>query len=415
MNVTRIAVVAMVAVMGLLTVQATAGWTEHKLTAFDAAGSDYFGYSASINGDYAIVGAYGDDDGAYGAGSAYIYKRNVTTGDWLGAGKLTASTPIYNGYFGCSVSINGDYAIVGSYRDDYYTGSAYIFKRDGASWTQQAKLTASDGAFYDYFGASVSISGDYALIGAYSDNDDTGAAYIFKRNGTSWTEQKLTASDATTWSHFGYSVSIDGDYAVIGAKNDGGADGAAYVFKCDGTSWSEQIKLRASDKSSGDNFGYSVSIDGSYVVVGATGNDDTDSDSGSAYVFKRDGTSWTEQDKLTASDAARWDAFGHSVSISGDCAVIGSDNSESVYTFTRDGEDWTQQSILTASDAAASDEFGCSVSIDDGSVLVGAWGNDDDGGSSGSAYVLVPEPASASLLLLGAVAIFRRRRNIKHQ
>ena len=161
-----------------------------------------------------------------------------------------------------------------------------------SSWSQQQKLTASDADNYDSFGMSVSISGDYAVVGAYADDDaggQSGSAYIFVRNGTAWTEQqKLTASDAASSDQFGRSVSISGDYAVVGAHQNAGAgsrSGSAYIFVRNGTTWTEQEKLTASDAASGDYFGSSVSISGDYAVVGAYADNDAGSQSGSCLLY----------------------------------------------------------------------------------------------------------------------------------
>jgi hypothetical protein len=370
---------------------AQANWLERqKLLASDGNATDVFGYSVSISGDYAIVGAYGDD--GY-KGSAYIFRWDGT--NWSQQAKLTASDGAAWDLFGCSVSISGDYAIVGAYGDNGYKGSAYIFKRDGTSWSQQAKLLASDGAANDYFGVSVSISGDYAIVGAYYD-DGKGSAYIFKRDGASWSQQaKKTASDGVASDYFGYSVSISGDYAIVGAYGDednGNLSGSAYIFKRDGTSWSQQAKMTASDGAAGDNFGYSVSISGDYAIVGAYLDDDKGADSGSAYIFKRDGTSWSQQAKLLAADGNASDNFGWSVSISGDLAIVGahqyySGGTGKAYIFRRDGTNWSEQQKLTASDGAAEDDFGFSVSISSDYAIVGAAADDDNGNNSGSAYV----------------------------
>ena len=208
---------------------------------------------------------------------------------------------------------------------------------------------------------------------------------------------KLLASDAASFDLFGWSVAIDGDTAVIGARNDDdavGNSGSAYVFTRTGATWSPQAKLTASDAAVGDLFGWSVAIDGNTAVIGARNDDDGGSDSGSAYVFTRTGATWSQQAKLTASDAASIDFFGYSVAIDGDTAVIGAyadddggSNSGSAYVFTRTGETWSQQAKLTASDAASSDFFGYSVAIDGDTAVIGAPGNDDAGGNSGSAYV----------------------------
>ena len=193
------------------------------------------------------------------------------------------------------MSISGDTALVGAFGDDdagYETGSAYIFVRTGNSWSQQAKLTANDAAAHDYFGVSVSISSDTAVIGADGDDDagdSSGSAYIFVRTGNSWSQQaKLTASDAAAGDSFGESVSISGDTALVGAlyDDDGGdGSGSTYVFVRTGNSWSQQAKLTASDGAAHDLFGFSVSISGDTALVGALYDDDGGDDRGSAYVF----------------------------------------------------------------------------------------------------------------------------------
>ena len=373
-----------------------------KLLPLDGAYEDYFGRSVSIDGEYAVVGAHYDDDNGYQSGSAYIFKRGGTA--WLQQAKLTASDAYENDYFGWSVSIDGDYAIVGARYDDDNgsdSGSAYIFKRDGEAWSQQAKLTASDGYSNDNFGISVSIDGEYAVIGAHFDDDNgsaSGSAYIFKRDGTTWSQQaKLKASDGYSSDWLGYNVSVDGEYAVVGAHGDddnGSSSGSAYIFKRDGTTWSQQAKLLASDGAYRDYFGAGVSIDGEYAIAGAWGDADNGSNSGSAYIFKRDGTAWSQQAKLKASDGAYDDLFGDSVSINGEYAIVGAWrdddnglNSGSAYIFERDGTAWSQQAKLLASDGYSGDLFGFSVSIDGEYAIVGAWGDDDNGANSGSAYI----------------------------
>jgi hypothetical protein len=380
---------------------------QDKCLAADGAVGDSFGNSVSISADYAIVGAWYDDDNGSNSGSAYVFApndANCSDSDWNEAAKLLASDGAADDYFGVSVSVRGHYAVVGASGDDDNgngSGSAYIFNRSGTSWVEQAKLLASDGAGDDYFGHSVSISGDYAVVGAYRDDDNgshSGSAYVFKRDGTNWSQQaKLTASDGAADDWFGYSVSISGDYTIVGAYADddsGSASGSAYIFKRDGTSWSEQAKLSAADGAASDFFGRSVSISGDYAIVGAYGDDDNGDSSGSAYIFKRDGTSWSEQAKLTAADAGASDWFGQSVSVSGDYAVVGAygddDNgviSGSAYIFERNGTSWSEQVKWLAADGAADDRFGWSVSISGDYAVVGAYGDDDNGPSSGSAYV----------------------------
>ena len=382
---------------------------ESKLTASDGAEFDEFG-RVSISGDYAVIGAYGDDDNGNRSGSAYIFERDGA-GNWSETQKLTASDGAGFDQFGSSVSISGDYAVIGaSYDSDdgFNSGSAYIFERNGAGvWSETQKLTASDAAEFDYFGV-VSISGDYAVIGAYNDDDNgsnSGSAYIFERDGAGvWSEvQKLTASDGAAEDYFGV-VSISGDYAVIGAYNDDEGDaelidsGSAYIFERNEKGfWSEVQKLTPSDGAEFDYFGLSVSISGDYAVIGAYNDDDNGVASGSAYVFERDGAgNWSETQKLTASDGAAGDQFGSTVSIFGNTLAITAaydddDNgvhSGSAYVFDRDGSGvWSETQKLTASDGAAEDYLGSSVSIFGNTLVVGAVGDDDNGLLSGSAYM----------------------------
>lgn len=339
-----------------------------------------FGSSVSTSGDYAIVGA--PMGGVTGA--AYIFLRQDTT--WVRKQRLFPGDEEEACRFGDSVSISGDYALVGAHYDSNNTGAAYIFTRQGSTWIEQQKLTASDGSEYDRFGSSVSISGDYALIGAYRYDDNGerfGSAYIFIRDGTTWTEQqKLTASDGMKGDNFGCSVSISGDYALVAssyADDNGDLSGSAYIFTRDGTTWTEQ-KLTASDVTAYDNFGKSVCIYGDYAIIGAPGDD---GGSGSAYIFVREEDIWNEQAKLAAGDGNDGDWFGLSVNIFGDHAIVGCGyDTPAAYIFARDGTTWTEQQKLIASEPG--DFFGFSASISGDYAIVGAPFD-----SSGSAYVFV--------------------------
>jgi len=376
--------------------------SETKVKSSDVAAGDKLGESVSVRGDTAVVGAPQDDDNGTDAGAAYVFVR--TGASWSEQQKLTASDGAADDRFGYSVSVSGDTAVVGAHCDDdngVDSGSAYVFARSGMSWSEQTKLTASDAAADDHFGRCVSVSGNTALVGMPYDDDngtDSGSAYVFVRLGASWSEQtKLTASDGAANDWFGLSVSLSGDTALVGAHcdDDNGADsGSAYVFVRSGASWSEEPKLTASDGAAGDYFGYSVSVSGDTAVMGAYGDEDSGADSGSAYVFIRSAGVWTQQQKLTASDGAASDWFGCSASVSGDTALVGAhyddDNgadSGSAYVFVRSGVVWTEEQKLTASDGAANDWFGISVSVSGDTALVGA--NQDDGAATsdeGAAY-----------------------------
>ena len=354
---------------------------------------DDWGLSVSISGDCAVIGTSLEDNiGGDDAGSVYVFRQSGTS--WKKEAKLLASDGSDGDYFGISVSVDGNYVVIGASEDDdfgYYSGSAYVFKCSGTSWTEEIKLIGSDVSQHDYFGRSVSLSGEYIIIGAYYDDDNgenSGSAYVFKRNGTFWYEQaKLLPLDGNESNFFGCSVSIDGDYAVIGA--DGYDSSSAYIFKRDGTTWTQQTKLIASG---GGNFGCSVSIDGDYAIVGAM----SAANSGAAYIFKRDGTSWVEEAKLLASDGGIYDRFGRSVSIDGEYAIIGAseddnengDRAGSAYVFKRNGTIWYEQAKLLASDGDVMDYFGYCVSLNGDYAVIGAA--KDDGIIAldvGSAYI----------------------------
>jgi virulence-associated protein VapD/uncharacterized membrane protein len=382
----------------------------NQLIASDGSEGDLFGSSVCISGDYAIIGASQDRIGSNSnQGSAYIFVRNGN--NWIQQAKLTASDGAADDLFGRSVSISGDYAIVGALGDDIGAnnsqGSAYLFVRSGNNWTQQVKLTASDGAAGDNFGVSVSISGNYAIIGAMYDNiganNQQGSAYIFVRNGSNWTTQaKLTDLDGLANDFFGCSVHISGDDVIIGARlaDMGGIAnrGAAYIYARNGILWIRQAKLIAADGTSNDNFGVSVSINGNYAIIGADQDYDVASNfyRGSAYIFVRSGSTWAQQAKLTPKDGNSEDQFGIAVSISGDYAIVGARLAEtnsyeyqgSSYIFVRNGTSWLQQAKLTASDAEANDQFGASVSISGDHVIVGAiFDRVGTAGFQGSAYI----------------------------
>ncbi len=254
---------------------------------------------------------------------------------WLEQAKLTASDGAEYDFFGMSVSLSGDTALVGADSStvggQVHQGSAYVFVRNGPTWTEQAKLVASDGAISDFFGCSVALDVDTALVGAcrdYAGPNANGSVYVFVRSGTTWTQQqRLVRSDGGWDEAFGYSLSLSGDTALVGAYLDdigNGKQGSAYVFVRNGTTWTEQAKLIASDGTAGDEFGQSVSIAGDTVLVGSPFSDiGSNTNEGAAYVFMRSGTTWTEQEKLVPSDGAAFDLFGQSVALAGDMALVG--------------------------------------------------------------------------------------------
>ena len=380
-----------------------------KLLASDGIINDQFGYSVSISsdGNTAIVGLpYGNNGKGTKTGSVYIYTR--TNGTWTEQAKILANNGCANDWFGWSVAISsdGNTAIVGvpygNNEKGTNVGSAYIYTRNNGTWSEQAKLLASDGATNDHFGWSVSISsdGNTAIVGASSDDNErgtgAGSAYIFTRSGDTWSEQdKLLASDGAVYDLFGISVSIgsDGNTAIVGAHADDGRRGSAYIFTRSGDTWTEQTKLLASDGVDNDYFGLSVSIssDGNTVIVGAYRDGERGVDVGGAYIYTRTNGAWSEQATLLASDGAALDWFGRSVSMSsdGNTVIVGAHFGGikgGAYVYTRNGDNWNEHSKLLASDGDDHDWFGVSVAIsgDGNTIIVGANGDDSE---KGSAYI----------------------------
>ncbi len=331
----------------------------------DGSAEDHFGASVSISEAYAIVGAHGDDDRGHESGSIYIFYRDEGGADnWGLVTKLTALDGATDDRFGYSVSLSGDHAIVGAFENcerGYMSGAAYIFYRNQGGtdqWGEAKKLMAADGSKMDHFGFSVAISGYYAIVGSYGDEDNgplSGSAYIFYKDlyeTDGWGESaKLTASDGESYSFFGTSVDISDELAIVGAYKHNDElkhSGAAYVFHRDQNgsgNWGQQAKLKANDPSSYDYFGWSTSISEDYAIVGAYNDDDLGINSGSVYTFRKDPDSedgWNLAGKLTASDGTDKCNFGKTVSLSGNYCFVGSSgtsagtNSGSVYIFGPD-------------------------------------------------------------------------------
>ncbi len=290
--------------------------------------NSYFGQTVSVDGDRAVVGAPINTSSQNPRGAVYVYDFDGT--DWNISETLLSPNTIDENHFGQSVSLIGNRILIGDFIDNGNTGAAYVYDFDGTNWTLSQKLTASVASTTRNFGYSVSLSGSRALIGAYLSNSNVGSAFVFDFDGTNWFEtEELTASDAATSDFFGFSVSLSGDRALIGASrnDDSGTDsGSAYIFDFDGSNWAETSKLLANDAASRDYFGYSVSLLDNRAVIGAFGDDVTGltSSSGSAYVYDFDGTSWGQTTKLTASDETSGDSFGTSVVLSSNRILIGS-------------------------------------------------------------------------------------------
>jgi hypothetical protein len=331
---------------------------------------------------------------------------------WLFEQKFTADNGGPNTYFGTSEAIEGDIAVIGADSAtvgvNTYQGAAYVFQRQGNSWVQLQELTASDGAAGDQFGYRVAIAGDTIVVGAFTatvnSNYNSGAAYVFTRSGDTWTEnQKLAAADGGYFDDFGSAVTLDptGTTAYIGAQGAtlgaNYAQGAVYVFQQSGGTWSQIQKLTIADGEAADDFGNRIALDGSTMLIGA--NDATvngDPSVGEAFVFTYTGGSWVQTQKLTSNDAQAYDYFGISVVLQGDTALIGANNATvngngyqgAVYVFTRADGLWTQSDKLVATDGGQGDYFGVTMSLDGDTVLIGADGATVGGNADqGAVYV----------------------------
>ncbi|MEM7737437.1 MAG: FG-GAP repeat protein [Deinococcota bacterium] len=305
---------------------------------------DEFGKAVDIDGDYLVVGAQFDDTVDNDRGAVYVFARtNDVERPWQQVVKLTASDSAFRDFFGRTVAISGNHIVVGAPEDDdmgNQSGSAYVFELNttNSTWQQVAKLTAADGDANDNFGTSVAIDADTVVVGAdehnHNDINNNGAAYVFERDpGTgSWSQTaKLTASDGDAQDEFGTSLTINGNRLLVGAPFDDDPDnagGSVYVFdRTDGTiSWTQTAKLTATDASLGNQFGYAVAFTGNTALIGAPEEDTNGNASGAVYVLQQDVSSgvWSQVDKIIANDSAAFDTFGYAVAVSEGVALIGS-------------------------------------------------------------------------------------------
>jgi hypothetical protein len=325
---------------------------------------------------------------------------------WTQQQELTPSGGVSGEQFGFSVAVSGDTAVIGAFEKNVGSnrsqGAAYVFVRSGGVWTEQQKLTASDGELLDEFGLSVAVSGNTAIIGsnALVDNGRPGAAYVFVQDNGVWTQQqKLLPSDSATGDAFGRSVAISGDTALIGAPDQEigshKSQGAAYVFVRSVGVWTQQQKITENGAAL-DYFGISVSVDGNTALIGAYGKSNLEVYQGAAYIFVRSGSVWTRQQELTASDGAHDDYFGSSVSLSGNTAFVGAFNKTigsnpqqgAAYVFVGGYGVWTEEQEFTATNGRALDQFGNSVSVSGGIAVIGACQRNLQT-HSGAAYVFV--------------------------
>jgi hypothetical protein len=382
-----------------------------RLAPDDGKSNDRFGSSVTVSDDgrTALVGApYADEQ----TGAVYVFEKGAD--GWQESTRLTGSLSDTEDLFGHSVALAGDgtIALVGAMWDDdpygHRAGAAYVFEKVNGSWQEQTNLAADDGISRDEFGTSVALSDDgtIALIGANSDGNKVGAAYVYQQTEGTWTQQqKLTARDSDELDKFGTSVSLsdDGETGLISATGDESLAGSVYIFEDVGGNWSQQQKFAPEDVVEDDMFGYSTALsdDGTTALVGARQVEKENGDEvGAAYVFKKTNDEWQQRGSFTSEDGDSYDYFGSAVSLTADGteAAIGAYRDEdpqgyyagSAYSFTQGAEGWNQAAKLTPTRGNQEDRFGYStaMSADGATVLIGAHRDENDNGTNaGSVYV----------------------------
>lgn len=359
------------------------------VNASDGESGDYFGESVAISADFAAIGASGVFLDVQ-SGSVYLFER-IDESSWTEHTRIDPDDDVGRSLFGASVDLVGNLLLVGAWRDGEHNskaGSAYIYRYDGGTWREEAKLEASDAEGGNSFGYSVALAPSGLLIGAIGKgrtDRKTGAVYYFVQVNNAWRELSIvTASDANDYDRFGSAVSVDGPLMAVGAWNAGnsGPDaydgrGAVYIFDLDhgGLWWNETDKLTASDQGVGAYFGASVSASGNRILIGAPGAFVAGKDSGTAYIYRRDEQQWVREGQLIPLDIPAPHDFGAAVSLRGDVALVhspGADRSVgAVYVFRMEGTTWHQVAKLTPSDGVPLGRFGLGAAQYEGIVVAG--------------------------------------------
>ncbi len=362
-----------------------------KLMASDGAPGDSFGGDLGADGERIVAGADQDDnEDGVDAGAAYVFRRHGV--EWVQEAKLTAWDGRAGDHFGQAVGLVGDRIVVGAPQQGWGgNGAVYIFRLAGSVWVPEAKLEASDGQPMDLFGLFLAFDGERIAVSAIFHpqvGTRSGALYVFEHSGDSWVERaELGPSDAEPYLQFGATVAVDADRIVTGANDAAHSyTGAAYVFRYDGLSWNQEAKLTAQSPAAEDNY-YHVAIDGEVICVGA--DQRWGSGPGFVDVYRRSGTTWAREAHLTASDGAPGDSFSYS-SIDGDRMAVGAPYivggiRGAVYLFQHDESGWHETDKITSSDYTPGDAFGVSVSLNGGSLIASA--PQAYSGGPGKAYV----------------------------
>jgi hypothetical protein len=355
-------------------------WMVGELKGSDTVGNDQFGTFVAISGTSAVVSACNH---ASAAGRVYVFTKSAT--GWKQTAELEGSDTVAGDEFGGSVAVSGTTVVAGASDHAYFAGRAYVFTKTATGWKQTAELEGSDTAA-DGFGESVALSGMTVVVGAVYHASEAGRAYVFTKTATGWKQTaELEGSDTEAGDDFGYSVAVAGTTILVGAGGHANEGGRVYVFTKTVTGWKQTAELKGVDTVAGDWFGESVAISGSLAIVGA-GN--AASAAGRVYVFTKTVTGWKQTAELKGSDTLSGDDFGGSVAVSGTTAVVGASGHAGAagraYVFTRTATGWTQAAEVYGSDTVAGDWFGESVAISGSLAIVGA---ENHAGAAGRAYV----------------------------
>jgi hypothetical protein len=380
-----------------LTIQAQSTFEFQKLLSSTGGSNEVFGFCVDVDGDYAVIGADGYSNAK---GAAFIFKN--IDGVWTETAVITPEDASVGDSFGISADICDNYVIVGAHgNDDNGTqcGAAYIYKRIGENWEEVTKLYPSDAYENQKFGIQVCLNNQYAAVSNLEDEvlgNFSGSVYIFERNGEIFTEKaRLFPDDQAEQNYFGKSISLYDNSVIAGAPWESN-HGSAYIFENIEENWTQTAKLTITDYEGLDNFGYSVAITDQYAIAGSIQQNEF---TGSAYIFNKPETGWvnmTESAKLTASDGAEDDTFGSSVDISNDFALVGASSqytfnrTSSVYLFKNENNIWNETSIFKASDGEYDDRLGFSCKLSGDTAFAGAIYDDDNGNNSGAVYVFTP-------------------------
>jgi len=339
---------------------------------------DWFGNSVAVSGNTIVVGAPAVAGASSGFGRAYVFTK--TTTGWHQTGELAGSGGMAHDWFGDAVAISGRTIVVGAPSISVLTpglGRAYVFTRTAAGWHGSGELAGFGTTPGDLFGVSVAVSGRTIVVGAPSHASKAGAAYVFTDAGGHWQAQQLKGYDTVTKDDFGDSVAISGSTIVVGAFDHASEAGRAYVFTKGATSWHQVAELVGSDTVAGDGFGVSVAISGETIAVGSGL---AASDAGRGYLFTKGTTGWHQAAELAGSGTIAGDDFGDSVAVAGRTVVVGTFShgagAAGAYLFMKGATGWSHGTDLAASDTSVGDEFGYSVAASGTTIAVGAYGHD---------------------------------------